>query len=414
MKKKLGILLGAVLLVGIFVFSFSKLRYKLPKSWDVSLYQNSKDPYGLFIMHEELGNLSNGKMKDLEKLSELKIDPKKAKDYAVVVLGSEIYFDTVSKNLLSKIVKNGGVVMVADYHDNFGDDSNGKEDIYEETYSTDTITADSTVVEENMLYNQTININDNFELRTNKSFKIKKKKEVEHHYFSDITSDSEILGTLTYKDKAYPNYLKIKPKDYKGYYLYHAEPLYFTNYYLLNEDSYFYAKSVLEPLKGKTIFWYNSSKTYAGSSSMMRFIMGEPALKAAWITLLVLLFFFLIFRSKREQRIIPIYTKEENHTVEFAKTISSLYQENGEVKDIVSKKIDYFLYKLRKTFLIETDDITNKQFIEIVAQKANLSQEECLEKFTILKNIYQKNQPNEHDLKTVYQIIENYKQKANI
>ena len=147
---------------------------------------------------------------------------------------------------------------------------------------------------------------------------------------------------------------------------------------------------------------------------MMRFIMGEPALKAAWITLLVLLFFFLIFRSKREQRIIPIYTKEENHTVEFAKTISSLYQENGEVKDIVSKKIDYFLYKLRKTFLIETDDITNKQFIEIVAQKANLSQEECLEKFTILKNIYQKNQPNEHDLKIVYQIIENYKQKANI
>ena len=142
MKKKLGILLGAVLLVGIFVFSFSKLRYKLPKSWDVSLYQNSKDPYGLFIMHEELGNLSNGKTKDLEKLSELKIDPKKAKDYAVVVLGSEIYFDTVSKNLLSKIVKNGGVVMVADYYDNFGDDSNGKEDVYEETYSTDTPTTD--------------------------------------------------------------------------------------------------------------------------------------------------------------------------------------------------------------------------------------------------------------------------------
>ncbi|WP_291062272.1 MULTISPECIES: hypothetical protein [unclassified Empedobacter] len=409
MKKKLGILLGAILLVGIFVFSFSKHRYNLPKSWNVSLYQNSKDPYGLFIMHEELGKLSNGKMKDLEKLSELKIDPKKAKDYAVVVLGSEIYFDTVSKNLLSKIAENGGIVMIADYYDNFGDDTNGLDEI-----SLDETTIDSTEVDDNILYNQTININDHFELRTNKLFKIKKKKEIEHHYFSDITNDSEIFGTITYKDKAYPNYLKIKPKNYKGYYLYHAEPIYFTNYYLLNEDSYFYAKSVLEPLKGKTIFWYNTSKTYAGSSSMMRFIMGEPALKAAWITLLVLLFFFLIFRSKREQRIIPIYTKEENHTVEFAKTISSLYQENGEVKDIVSKKIDYFLYKLRKTFLIETDDITNKQFIEIVAQKANLSQEECLEKLTILKNIYQKNQPNEHDLKIVYQIIENYKQKANI
>ncbi|WP_413533017.1 hypothetical protein [Empedobacter brevis] len=410
MKKKLGILLGAILLIGFFVFSFSKLNYKLIKSWEVNLFQNSKDPYGLYIMHEELANLSNGKMKDLEKLSELKIDPKKAKDYAVVVLGSEIYFDTVSKNLLSKIARNGGIVMVADYNDNFGDDTNG----YEEDSFTDTIEEDSSEIDENTLYNKTLKINDDFELRTDKLFKIKKKKEIEHHYFSEITNDSKILGTISYKDKAYPNYLKIKPKDYKGFYLYHAEPLYFSNYYLLNEDSYFYAKSVLEPLKGKTIFWYNTSKTYAGSSSMMRFILSEPTLKSAWITLLILLFLFLIFRSKREQKIIPIYTKEENHTLEFAKTISSLYEENGEIKDILSKKIDYFLYKLRKTYLIETDNITEKQFIEIVAQKANLSYEECLEKFTILKNIYQKNKPNEHDLKTAYQIIENYKQKANI
>lgn len=410
MKKKLSILFGAILLVGIFIFSASKLRYNLPKSWEVNLFQNSKDPYGLFIFHEELGHLSNGKLQDLEKLSELKIDPKKAKDYAVVVLGSEVYFDTVSKNLLSNIARNGGIVMVADYYDNFGDDSNG----YEESFEADTITTDSTIIKEDLLYNKTQIIKNDFELKTDKTFKIKKKKEVDHHYFSEITSDSEVIGSVTYENKTYPNYLKIKPKNYKGYYLYHAEPLYFSNYYLLNEDSYFYAKSVLEPLKGKTIFWYNTSKTYAGSSSMMRFIMAEPALKAAWITLLILLLFFLIFRSKREQRIIPIYTKEENHTVEFAKTISSLYQENGEVKDIISKKIDYFLYKLRKTFLIDTDNIINKQFIEIVAQKANLSQEECLENFTILKNIYEKNQPNEYDLKVVYQIIENYKQKANI
>lgn len=410
MKKKLSILIGAILLIGIFIFSVNKFRLNLPKSWEVNLFQNSKDPYGLFVMHEELGNLSKGKIQDLEKLSELKIDPKKAKDYAVVVIGSEIYFDTVAKNLLSNIARNGGIVMVADYYDNFGDDSNG----FDESFETDSIIIDSAVVEDNLLYNKTQIIKNDFELKTDKTFKIKKKKEVEHHYFSEISNDSEVIGTVTNGNKTYPNYLKIKPKNYKGFYLYHAEPLYFSNYYLLNEDSYFYAKSVLEPLKGKTIFWYNTSKTYAGSSSMMRFIMAEPALKAAWVTLLILLFFFLIFRSKREQRIIPIYTKEENHTVEFAKTISSLYQENGEVKDIISKKIDYFLYKLRKTFLIDTDDITNKQFIEFVAQKANLSQEECLENFTILKNIYDKNQPNEHDLKVVYQIIENYKQKANI
>ncbi|MFV0180432.1 hypothetical protein OBK28_12785 [Empedobacter falsenii] len=410
MKKKLSILFGVVLLIGFIAFSMQKLRYDLPKSWKVNLVQNSKDPYGLYVMHKEIGNLSKGKVHDLEKLSELKIDSKKAKDYAVVVIGSEVYFDTVAKNLLSNIARNGGIVFIADYYDNFGDDTNGLDD----AIVFDTVYADSTVIEEDLLYNKTQIIKNDFKLKTDKTFKIKKKKEVDHHYFSEITTDSEVIGTITYENKTYPNYLKIKPESYKGFYLYHAEPLYFSNYYLLNEDNYFYAKSVLEPLNGKTIFWYNTSKTYAGSSSMMRFIMAEPALKAAWTTLLILLFLFLIFRSKREQRIIPIYTKEENHTVEFAKTISSLYQENGEVKDIISKKIDYFLYKLRKTFLIDTDNITNKQFIELVAQKANLSQEECLENFTILKNISQKNQPNEHDLKVVYQIIENYKQKANI
>ncbi|MEG1198702.1 MAG: hypothetical protein RSD53_04875, partial [Algoriella sp.] len=243
----------------------------------------------------------------------------------------------------------------------------------------------------------------------------KKKREVEHHYFSQITSDSEVIGTLNYEGKSYPNYLKIKPKNYNGYYLYHAEPLYFTNYYLLNEDSYFYAKSVLQQLKGRTIIWYNPNKTYASSNtSTMRFVFSQPALNSAWILLLVLLFIFLIFRSRREQRIIPIYEKEENHTVEFAKTISSLYQENGEIKDIISKKIDYFLYKIRKNFLIETDNLIDKNFIEIVSQKANYTQDEGRKIFEILNHIQHKEQPTQNDLKIVYQIIENYKLKANI
>jgi len=157
MKKKLSILFGAILLIGIFVFSVNKFRYNLPKSWEVNLFQNSKDPYGLYVMHEELGNLSKSKVQDLEKLSELKIDPKKAKDYAVVVIGSEIYFDTVTKNLLSGIARNGGIVMIADYYDNFGDDTNG----YEESFVADTITADSTIVDDDMLYNKTQIIKNN-------------------------------------------------------------------------------------------------------------------------------------------------------------------------------------------------------------------------------------------------------------
>ena len=395
----------------IFITIGCNFNGKLPKNREINLNQNSKDPYGLYIAHEEIGNLANGKIQDLEKISELKIDSIKAKNYAVVVLGDEIYFDSVTKKHLTKFAKNGGIVVMADYYDNLGDDTNSAN----EAFDADTIATDSTVINEEMLYNKTLIIKNDFELTSNKSFKIKKKKEVEHHYFRQITSDSEVIGTLNYEGKSYPNYLKIKPKNYNGYYLYHAEPLYFTNYYLLNEDSYFYAKSVLQQLKGRTIIWYNPNKTYASSNtSTMPFVFSQPALNSAWILLLVLLFIFLIFRSRREQRIIPIYEKEENHTVEFAKTISSLYQENGEIKDIISKKIDYFLYKIRKNFLIETDNLIDKNFIEIVSQKANYTQDEGRKIFETLNHIQHKEQPTQNDLKIVYQIIENYKLKANI
>ncbi len=355
--------------------------------WTITLEQNSKSPYGLYVAHEEFGNLANGKIQDLDKLSELNIDATKAKNYAVVVLSDISHFDDETKANFKNLVKNGGIVMIADYQDNTDD----------------------------TIYTNTINIENNFELKISENFAISKKKMIDHHYFETFDNKFETIGSIIYNQKEYSNLLKWQPKNAKGFYLYHAEPLYFTNYYLLNQDSYFYAKSVLQQLKGRTIIWYNPNKTYASSdTSTMRYVMSQPALKSAWIILLVLLFIFLVFRSRREQRIIPIYEKEENHTVEFTKTISSLYQENGEVKDIISKKIDYFLYKIRKTYLIETDNITDKNFIEIVAQKANYTQDECLKIFTTLKQIQNKIEPTQHDLKIVYQIIENYKQKANI
>lgn len=389
MKKNLVIIIGIFVLIFLMLLGYSKLNFSLPKSWEITLDQNSKDPYGLYIVHKEIGNLSKGKIKDLEKISELNIDKNKASDYALVIIGKEVFLDSISKKYISNLVKNGGIVFISDYQDNTDD----------------------------TIYTSYKDIKGNFELSLKDKYLISNKKDIQHHYIEKYNArNHEVLGTISINNKLYPNFIKYQPNKAKGYFLYHTEPIYFSNYYLLNQDSYFYSKTVFQSLKGKTILWYNTEKTYAGAAntSVMRFIMSQPALKYSWISLLILLFLFLIFKSKREQRIIPVIEKEENHSLEFAKTISSLYQENGETKDIINKKIDYFLYQLRKSFMIETDDLMNKKFIELVAQKANISQEECLNDFLIIKNSYEKQHPTIHDLKNVYQIIENYKQKANI
>lgn len=389
MKNNLVIIIGIVVLILLMLFGYSKLNFSLTKSWEITLDQTSKDPYGLYIAHKEIGNLSKGKIKELEKISELNIDKTNASDYALVIIGKEVFLDSISKKYISDLVKNGGIVFISDYQDNTDD----------------------------TIYTAYKDIKGNFELSLKDKYLISNKKDIQHHYIEKYNArNHEVLGTININNKLYPNFIKYQPNKAKGYFLYHTEPIYFSNYYLLNQDSYFYSKTIFQSLKGKTILWYNTEKTYAGAAntSVMRFIMSQPALKYSWISLLILLFLFLIFKSKREQRIIPVIEKEENHSLEFAKTISSLYQENGETKDIINKKIDYFLYQLRKSFMIETDDLMNKKFIELVAQKANISQEECLNDFLIIKNSYEKQHPTIHDLKNVYQIIENYKQKANI
>lgn len=80
--------------------------------------QNSKNPYGLYIAHKEIGNLAKGKVQDLEKLSELNIDSAKAKNYAIVVISDESYFDSITLQNFNNIVKNGGIVLISDYQDN--------------------------------------------------------------------------------------------------------------------------------------------------------------------------------------------------------------------------------------------------------------------------------------------------------
>ena len=64
--------------------------------------------------------------------------------------------------------------------------------------------------------------------------------------------------------------------------------------------------------------------------------------------------------------------------------------------------------------MIETDNLIDKNFIEIVSQKANYTQDDGRKIFETLNHIQHKEQPTQNDLKIVYQIIENYKLKANI
>jgi len=184
-------------------------------------------------------------------------------------------------------------------------------------------------------------------------------------YFSKIdTLNTKVLGyQINRKKEKQVNFIEV---PYKNGYLYlHTQPVAFTNYNLLKKDHYQYAENVLSYIPKGNIFWYN--KTFNDkriSTSPLRYIWSQPALKSAWYLGLIGILIFMIFNAKRKQRIVPIIKPLQNLTVDFTKTIGNLYYQEGDHTNIIDKKIIYFLEKIRTDYLLDTtkldDDFITK------------------------------------------------------
>ncbi|MGI9526304.1 MAG: DUF4350 domain-containing protein, partial [Weeksellaceae bacterium] len=63
----------------------------------------------------------------------------------------------------------------------------------------------------------------------------------------------------------------------------HTEPMFLTNYYLLNKNDYRYAEDVFSYLPPRKTIWFMESNKIE-SSSPLRFILQTPAMRYAWYT----------------------------------------------------------------------------------------------------------------------------------
>lgn len=121
----------------------------------------------------------------------------------------------------------------------------------------------------------------------------------------------------------------------KGTVFLHCNPIMFSNYYMTKEDGFLYANEVLSFLDNRPVIWDNYHQIYhyedgdypRQTNTPLRFIFQHPSLKYAWLTLVGSALLFLIFRSKREQRVIPIIPPVENTSMAFARSLGVLYHQ---------------------------------------------------------------------------------------
>nr|WP_299340520.1 DUF4350 domain-containing protein [Allomuricauda sp.] len=389
MDRRAKIVLGALALVilGIIITEIFRPR---PINWSASYTSTDKIPYGCYVLYNELADLFTSSEIELvtqnlyEKLIEL--NSEETSNY--MFINNFIYFDEQETNQLLSYVERGNTVFIA------ANDFGG--------YLSDTLNirvqSDYSVQEKEAKIDLT---HQNF-VKDSFSFS---RGMLHSHFISIDTLNSTVLGHIAFtrsnpldnepdENIRKPNFIKTNFGE--GSFFLNTTPQAFTNYYMLNgnED---YVAHTYSYVSDSKLYWDEYKKSgRVIVTSPMRFVLNQVELKWAYYLTVVGLILFVLFKGKREQRIIPIIKPLENSSVEFARTVGSLYHQNKDYTDLVHKKLTYFLAYLRNRFHIDTQNINEKTIRELSARSGKNATEtkELIEFILILKN---KNERTEQD-----------------
>ena len=91
----------------------------------------------------------------------------------------------------------------------------------------------------------------------------------------------------------------------------------------------------------------------------------------ALILIFVALGIYLIFETKRRQRIIPILKPIQNDSVAFVETIGRLYYNNKNHANLAEKMTQHFLEFVRSHYYLNTN-MLDKQFTKMLSVKSGI------------------------------------------
>ncbi|MEM6865694.1 MAG: DUF4350 domain-containing protein [Bacteroidota bacterium] len=383
MDRRSKIILGVFFLVILGIIITEVVRPR-PINWRPSYTNTDKIPFGCYVLYNELPTLF--KNSDIQTSYENPYDVLISRDSlntqksGFVFINNFIYFEEQETLKLLDYVDQGNTVFIAagDFGRFLSDTLNIKllsDYALEETEAKLNLTHTdlkkaSYSYERGMLYT---------------------------HFTSLDTLNSQVLGHIEYTKR---NVLQNKPDEYikapnfirikfgRGTFLLNATPQAYTNYYLL-KDNQDYAANTLSYLDEQEILWDNYKKSgRVVVTSPMRFVLTQNSLKWAYYLTISGLLLFVVFKAKREQRIIPVIKPLENSSVEFARTVGALYYQNRDHADLIHKKVTYFMAYLRNRYHMELSHISEKTIRELAAKSGKDKKEvkKLLELLVSLKN----------------------------
>lgn len=240
------------------------------------------------------------------------------------------------------------------------------------------------------------------------------------HFSRVDTLATTVLGHVHYERKDYlgegPSERLTRPNlirtDFgQGYFILSATPQAFGNYHMLGGHAQYVAGTLSYLGQRDLLYWDDYQKAgRAYIESPLRFVLDQESLKWAYYLTLTGLLLFVAFRAKRRQRIIPLLEPLENASVEFARAVGSLYQQEGDLSGLIRKKIDYFLAELRDSHRLDPTDLDDRA-IGRLAAKAGKDPEETRTLIHYLVKLREKGRHTEAEALKLDKKITAFKQK---
>jgi hypothetical protein len=183
----------------------------------------------------------------------------------------------------------------------------------------------------------------------------------------------------------YPGFIRFRVGS--GHITLHAAPLAFSNYFLLQPGNRKYLDGVWQSLPDNIshIYWNDYFKRRREHASTWMLFKYEATRWALFILIATLLL-YVLFESKRRQRIIPVVPKLENSSVTFVETVGRLYFNKGNHRNLAEKMIQHFLDWVRTHYYLNTNQI-NETFIQQLAIKSNLPENTVREMIRMVNEV---------------------------
>ncbi len=208
----------------------------------------------------------------------------------------------------------------------------------------------------------------------------------------------------------------------KGHFYLHTNPIAFTNLSLLERQPINYSQLILAHLQDGPVYWdeqsrveqdiaerlnENSIPNNLNRESPLQFILNQPSLAWAWYILLAMGLLFLIFRTKRRQRVIPILESNNNTSLQFISTIGRLYFMQSNHKQLALQKMRLLQVFIKEKYNMNTREL-NDELADRLASRSGVATEHIQHIFQMHQNINSGNFVSENTLIDFHKALEKF------